>query len=285
MTSDLIKPSVVKEILNRHGFSFSKGLGQNFLVDGHALQRIINAAQIAKTDWILEVGPGIGTLTKGLAGLAGRVTAVEIDKSLLPILRETCGHLDNVSIVAGDVLDTDVAGLVPQSSIDDAKVVSNLPYYITSPVIFALLESGVPWRRLVFLVQKEVADRIVASPGSKIYGAPSVTIQSRAAVSIQGVVSSGSFVPRPTVASAILVLEPYRENVFNIKNRNLFEKIVRAAFNQRRKTLVNALANAAIAGMDKTLWIHVVQCCHIDINVRGEQLSVKDYACLANSVK
>lgn len=282
MTEKLTSPRVVKELIEKHGFTFRKGLGQNFLIDENALNRIVAAADPTAQDWVLEIGPGIGTLTQVLAQSAAQVTAVEIDRSLLPILDETLSQYKNVKIINDDVLKVDIKKLVPSGL--TPKVAANLPYYITTPVIFQVLESSVRWERLVFLVQKEVAERLAADPGSKDYGAPSVTVQARARTEVAAIIPAGCFMPQPKVASAVLVLFPYRENKYAISDYRLFRTVVKAAFGQRRKTLVNALASAEIEGLAKKDWIRICEQSGIDPRTRAEQLSVSDFAQLSNKL-
>lgn len=275
--------NVVKELMTRHSIHFSKGLGQNFLVDAAALNRIVQAAELTQDDSVLEIGPGIGTLTRALAEKAGHVSAVEIDKSLLPVLAETLSDYDHIDVIHGDILKVEISKLYCNKYSYQAKAIANLPYYITTPVIFRLLESGIRWRRLVFLVQKEVADRMVAKPGSKVYGVPSVTLQAQAVVSIFATVSAGCFIPRPKVDSAILVIEPYQSNPYQITDFTLYTKVVKQAFAQRRKTLLNTLSGATRFNLEKENWSEILLSCDIDPGIRAEKLTVSDFARLCEA--
>lgn len=279
----LTKISVVKEIMTRHGIHFSKGLGQNFLIDPVALGRIVQAAELTPKDWVLEIGPGLGTLTQALASEAGYVSTVEIDQTLLPVLAETLSDHKNIDVHLGDILKIDILDVSYKHQAMQSKAIANLPYYITTPVIFRLLDSGIAWRKLVFLVQKEVAERMVAKPGSKVYGVPSVILQAQAVVSIFATVSAGCFIPRPKVDSAILVLEPYQKSPYDIADFTVFRKIVRQAFAQRRKTLINALTGTTQFGIDKEGWAEILQVCDISPQIRAEKMTVSDFARLSDA--
>ena len=272
---NLLSINVIKELMAEHEVSFSKGLGQNFLIDRRALERIVQAADPSPEDVILEVGPGIGTLTCQIAPVVGKVIAVEIDQRLEPILETTLAEFTNITTHFNDILKTSLTDLIPQTS--SLKAVANLPYYITTPVIFYLLESDLIWQRLVFLVQKEVAERLAAKPGSRLYGAPSVTIQARGKVSIAAVVRAGCFIPRPKVDSAVIVIEPFNEPPRY--NRNLLRLVVQKAFAQRRKKVFNALTAKGVAELDlsKETWHDLFAKAKIKESDRAEALSVNDF--------
>ncbi len=271
----------IKSLMSKYDVTFHKGLGQNFLIDRPALEKIIKSADPQKQDFILEIGPGVGTLTSELARLAGQVAAVEIDKRLFPILEETLSEFSNVSLYQGDILKADLQGILPGSN-RSLKVVANLPYYITTPVIFNLLESGYAWERLVFLVQREVAERLVAAPGSKQYGASSVNAQVRANLLITGIVKPGCFIPRPKVESAIIVIKPFQNK--QTHNLDLFKTVVQKAFSQRRKKLFNALATKGKLEISKELWHQIFQKSGVDESARAEELTVADFEKLTESV-
>ena len=266
-----------------HGMTFSKGLGQNFLIDRMALQRIVQAADPSIADLVLEVGPGIGTLTSTLAPLVGEIITVEIDQRLKPILATTLDEFSNITTYFSDILKTPLTDIVPQHP--SLKAIANLPYYITTPVIFYLLESNLVWQRLVFLVQREVADRLAAKSGSRLYGAPSVTVQARGKVSIAAVVSAGCFIPRPKVDSAIIVIEPY--NTPAPYNRRLFQLVVQKAFAQRRKMVFNALNAKGVAELDlsKECWHDIFIKADLKESDRAERLSVSDFERLVIEVE
>lgn len=278
-------PRVLQELLRGYGIKPKKSLGQNFLVDGNVLRKIVAAAEITPDDSVLEVGAGIGVLTKKLAEKAGMVTAVEKDRSLAPVLREVLGIRENVRLLFEDILKVNLQELFSEESRMttgiNLKVVANIPYYITSPLIFNLLESGIKWKLLVLLVQKEVAERIVALPGSKTYGALTVGIQYHAVVEMLGTVPPNVFFPRPNVSSAILRLIPKGKSS-SMETERLFKLLVRAVFNFRRKTLANALRRIALElGGEKRLQ-EAFQALGLDPGGRGENLSVEQFSLLAS---
>ena len=276
---------MLQELLHKHGIKPQKRLGQNFLVDGNVLRKITAAAGVTPADSILEVGAGAGALTKALAEQAGMVTAVEKDRSLAPVLREVLGERENLRLVFADILKVDLQALLGNEGSTGAgmnlKVVANIPYYITSPLIFHLLESGINWRLLVFLVQKEVAERIAAAPGSKRYGALSVGVQYHAEVELLGTVPPSVFFPRPQVSSAILRLVPKKKEG-SAETERLFKLLVRTVFNARRKTMAKALRGIAPElGGEKRLQ-EAFQALGLDPGGRGEDLSVADFLSLAS---
>ncbi|NLY89046.1 MAG: ribosomal RNA small subunit methyltransferase A [Firmicutes bacterium] len=275
-------PRVLQELLRKHGIKPQKRLGQNFLVDKNVLQKITAAAGVTPADSVLEVGAGVGALTKILAEKAGMVTAVEKDRSLAPVLREVLGQRENLRLLFTDILRVDLQALFGnERSHANLKVVANIPYYITSPLLFYLLESGINWSLLVFLVQKEVAERIAAVPGSKKYGALTVGVQYHAEVELLGTVPPSVFFPRPQVSSAILRLVP-RKKEGSVETERLFKLLVRTVFNARRKTLANALRRIAPElGGEKRLQ-EAFRVLGLDPGGRGEDLSVAEFLLLAS---
>jgi 16S rRNA (adenine1518-N6/adenine1519-N6)-dimethyltransferase len=275
-------PRVLQELLRKYGIRPQKRLGQNFLVDQNVLRKITAAAEVTRADSVLEVGAGIGALTKILTEQAGMVTAVEKDRFLAPVLREVLGERENLRLVFADILRVDLQALFGngQSGMN-LKVVANIPYYITSPLIFLLLESGINWNLLVFLVQKEVAERIAAAPGSKKYGALTVGVRYHAGVELLGTVPPSVFFPRPQVSSAILRLVPKKKGG-SVTTERLFKLLVRTVFNSRRKTLANALRKIAPElGGEKRLQ-KAFQDLGLDPGGRGEDLSVDEFLSLAS---
>ncbi len=275
-------PRVLQELLRKYGIRPQKRLGQNFLVDQNVLRKITAAAEVTRADSVLEVGAGIGALTKILTEQAGMVTAVEKDRFLAPVLREVLGERENLRLVFADILRVDLQALFGngQSGMN-LKVVANIPYYITSPLIFLLLESGINWNLLVFLVQKEVAERIAAAPGSKKYGALTVGVRYHAGVELLGTVPPSVFFPRPQVSSAILRLVPKKKGG-SVTTERLFKLLVRTVFNSRRKTLANALRGIAPElGGEKRLQ-EAFQALGLDPGGRGEDLSVDEFLSLAS---
>ena len=239
-------PQNTIEVLQKYNFIFQKKYGQNFLIDTHVLDKIVRAAQIEPDDCVLEIGPGIGTMTQYLSRAAKKVIAVEIDRALIPILEDTLGGYDNVKIINEDVLKTDIARLAEEENGGEPlKVVANLPYYITTPIIMGLFESGVPLRSITVMVQKEVADRMQTGPGSKDYGALSLAVQYYAKPYIVANVPPNCFMPRPKVGSAVIRLERYQKPPVRTEDERLMFRLIRASFNQRRKTLANGLKNSS----------------------------------------
>ena len=270
-------------VLQKYNFSFQKKFGQNFLIDTHVLDKIIRAAEITKDDYVLEIGPGIGTMTQYLANAARKVTAVEIDKSLMPILADTLQEYDNVSVINEDVLKVDIAKLAQEENDGrPIKVVANLPYYITTPIIMGLFESHVPVKSITVMVQKEVADRMQVGPGTKDYGALSLAVQYYARPYIVANVPPNCFMPRPKVGSAVIRLERYEEPPVQVEDEHLMFRIIRASFNQRRKTLVNGLVNSPEISFGKEEIISAIEKLGKGSSVRGEALTLKEFAALSN---
>lgn len=273
----------IRAVLGRHGFHFSKSLGQNFLTDASVPRRIAEQSGAAETGCVVEVGPGMGCLTDELCRRAARVVAVELDRALLPVLAETLSEHDNYEIVQGDVLALDLAALCREKFGEERAVAcANLPYYITTPAITALLESRA-FTRITVMVQREVAQRICAQPSTAAYSAFTIYVQYHAAAKILFDVPADCFVPRPKVDSAVLQLTPLEQPAVQTKDEKLFFALVRAAFNMRRKTLVNALGPVLGSEMDKEAIAGLVCSVGLDARVRGERLSLMDFARLADA--
>lgn len=277
-------PKYTIEVLQKYDFVFQKRFGQNFLIDTHVLEKIISAAEITKEDFVLEIGPGIGTMTQYLAESAREVTAVEIDKSLIPILEDTLKDWDNVTVINEDILKTDIRKLaIEKNGGKPIKVVANLPYYITTPIIMGLFENHVPIDSITIMVQKEVADRMQVGPGTKDYGALSLAVQYYAKPSIVANVPPNCFMPRPKVGSAVIKLERYENSPVDVTDEKLMFRIIRASFNQRRKTLMNGLKNSQELDYSKDEIEKAMESCHIALNVRGEALTLEQFADLSNA--
>lgn len=270
-------------VLQKYNFVFQKKFGQNFLIDTHVLDKIIRAAEIDKNDCVLEIGPGIGTMTQYLACAAQKVLAVEIDKALIPILQDTLDGYDNVKVINEDVLKVDIEQLVREENEGrPLKVVANLPYYITTPIIMGLFENHVPIKSITVMVQKEVADRMQTGPGSKDYGALSLAVQYYAKPYIVANVPPNCFMPRPKVGSAVIRLERYSEPPVSVSDEKLMFRIIRASFNQRRKTLSNGLKNSAELDFSKEEIESAISRLGKGASVRGETLTLEDFAHLTN---
>ena len=278
-------PSNTIEVLQKYHFNFQKKFGQNFLIDTHVLEKIMNAAQISKDDCVVEVGPGIGTMTQYLAERAGHVVAVEIDKALIPILSDTLSAYDNVEVINEDILKVDLNRLVQEKNGGrPIKVVANLPYYITTPIIMGLFESHVPLQSITIMVQKEVADRMQVGPGTKDYGALSLAVQYYAKPEIIANVPPNCFMPRPKVGSAVIKLTRYEKPPVDVKDEGLMFRLIRASFNQRRKTLVNGIRNSGDFSLSKEEIEDVFNRCDLPLNIRGEALTLEQFAMLANCI-
>jgi 16S rRNA (adenine1518-N6/adenine1519-N6)-dimethyltransferase len=279
----LSNPQKTIEVLKKYQFNFQKKFGQNFLIDSHVLEKIIAAAEITKEDFVLEIGPGIGTLTQYLAEAAGHVTAVEIDDSLIPILADTLSAYDNVDVIHEDVLKVDLKALAWEKNHGKpVKVVANLPYYITTPIIMGLFESGVPLHSLTVMVQKEVAMRMQAGPGTKDYGALSLAVQYYAKPYLAANVPQNCFMPRPNVGSAVIRLTRYAEPPVQVKDEKLMFRLIRASFNQRRKTLQNGLNNSSELNFDKETIQKALADVGLPLTVRGEALTLEEFAKLSD---
>lgn len=281
--ADLGNPKHTIEIIQKYQFAFQKKFGQNFLIDTHVLDKIINAAGITSQDCVLEIGPGIGTMTQYLAEHARHVVAVEIDASLLPILDETLKEYSNVTVINQDILKVDINALTDEYNDGrPIKVVANLPYYITTPIIMGLFESDVPLDNITVMVQKEVADRMQVGPGSKDYGALSLAVQYYAQPYIVANVPPNCFIPRPNVGSAVIRLTRYKEPPVQVDEPKLMFKLVRASFNQRRKTLQNGLNNSPEIPYDKEIIAAAIESLGVSPSVRGEALTLEQFAALSN---
>ena len=276
-------PSNTIEVLQKYHFNFQKKFGQNFLIDTHVLEKIMNAAQISKDDCVVEVGPGIGTMPQYLAERAGHVVAVEIDKALIPILSDTLSAYDNVEVINEDILKVDLNRLVQEKNGGrPIKVVANLPYYITTPIIMGLFESHVPLQSITIMVQKEVADRMQVGPGSKDYGALSLAVQYYAEPYIVANVPPNCFIPRPNVGSAVIRLTRHAKPPVEVKDKDLMFRLIRASFNQRRKTLQNGLSNAQDLSFSKEEIAAAIESLGLSPSVRGETLTLAQFAALSD---
>lgn len=279
-------PKRTIEVLQKYEFVFQKKFGQNFLIDTHVLDKIINAADITKDDFVLEIGPGIGTMTQYLACAAREVYAVEIDKALIPILEDTLQDYDNVTVLNEDILKVDIRKLAEERNQGKPiKVVANLPYYITTPIIMGLFEEHVPIESITVMVQKEVADRMQVGPGTKDYGALSLAVQYYAQPYIVANVPPNCFMPRPKVGSAVIRLTRHTEAPVKTVDEKLMFQLIRASFNQRRKTLVNSLKNSSELSFGKEEIQEAIAACGFSEGVRGEALTLADFAALTNALR
>lgn len=278
-------PQNTIQVLQKYNFNFQKKFGQNFLIDTHVLDKIISAAGITKDDFVLEIGPGIGTMTQYLACAAREVVAVEIDKNLIPILEDTLSGYDNVSIINEDILKVDLVSLAEEKNQGrPIKVVANLPYYITTPIIMGLFEKKVPLESITVMVQKEVADRMQVGPGTKDYGALSLAVQYYAEPYIVANVPPNCFMPRPSVGSAVIRLTRHKEMPVQVKDEQLMFKLIRASFNQRRKTLANGLKNSSELDLSKEMIEKAIEQLGKGPSIRGEALTLEEFARLANII-
>lgn len=279
----LSNPKKTIEIIQKYNFDFQKKFGQNFLIDGRVLDKIIDAANISKEDFVLEIGPGIGTMTQYLAENAREVMAVEIDKNLIPILEDTLAEYENVSILNEDILKVDIGKIAEErNGGKPIKVVANLPYYITTPIIMGLFESHVPIESITVMVQKEVADRMQSGPGTKDYGALSLAVQYYAQPYIVANVPPNCFMPRPKVGSAVIRLTKYQKPEIDVKNEKLMFQLIRASFNQRRKTLQNGIKNFSELDFSKEQVVEALEEMGVSSTVRGEALTLEQFAQLSN---
>ncbi len=283
--AELGSPQETIQVLQKHDFHFQKKYGQNFLIDPHVLNKIIDAADVGRDDFVLEIGPGIGTMTQYLAERAGRVLAVEIDHNLIPILRETLAEYDNVEVRQGDILKEDIAAIAREyNGGKPIKVVANLPYYITTPIIMGLFESHVPLANVTVMVQKEVAERMRAKPGTKDYGALSLAVQYYAEPYLAANVPPNCFIPRPNVGSAVVRLTCLARPPVEVADERLMFRLIRASFNQRRKTLQNGLANSGELDFSKEEIGQAIQAVGLPPDIRGEKLGLAEFAALADAL-
>lgn len=276
-------PKGTIEILKKYNFNFQKRFGQNFLIDSNILAKIVEFVEVTKEDFVLEIGPGIGTMTQYLAESAREVVAVEIDKSLIPILGDTLSSYDNVTVINEDILKVDIERLVQEKNQGKPiKVVANLPYYITTPIIMGLFESHVPLKSITIMVQKEVADRMQVGPGTKDYGALSLAVQYYARPEVIAYVSPACFIPKPNVGSAVIRLDRYEKPPVETEDEAFLFAVIKAAFNQRRKTLANGLANARELGITRQQAEEALLQMELSPSIRGEALTLREFADLSN---
>lgn len=282
---NLSSPRVIKEIITKYNFNFSKSLGQNFLIDGNVVDKIVDLAQITKDDYVLEIGPGIGTLTQILCQRAKKVIAVEIDNKLIPVLNENLKEFGNLEIIHNDILKVDINKLIDsQFEGKDIKIVANLPYYVTTPIIMGLLEKNIKLKSITVMIQKEVAQRINAKPGSKDYGALSIAVQYYSSPKLGFVVSKNCFMPSPKVDSIVLRLDLLESPATNVASQEMFFKVVRASFGQRRKTLVNALINSGTFSISKEELLQLFGKIGFSKEQRGETLTIEQFALLSDNI-
>lgn len=276
-------PAHTREILARHGLQLKKSLGQNFLTNRHVLDRIVEAAHLTSTSGVIEIGPGIGALTEPLIAKAGKVVAVELDQRLLPVLKELFAHQVNFEVVHGDARKVDFQQIINNklSGCTDVQVIANLPYYITSPILTRLLSARYPLDQIIVMIQKEVADRLLAEPSSKAYGSLTLFVRYFATVELVFKVPRHVFVPQPNVDSAVIRLTPHQQPLVKVPNEDVFFKLIRAAFHKRRKTLLNALSDQPAFGLDKRQWHDLLQNIGLDDQRRGETLTLKEFAQIA----
>ena len=279
----LSNPTNTLAVINKHEFAFQKKFGQNFLIDEGIVNKIVREAGVTKDDFVLEIGPGIGTMTQLLCEQAGGVAAVEIDTNLIPILKETLAEYDNVTIINEDILKVDIKKLAEEKNAGKPiKVVANLPYYITTPIIMGLFESNVPIDSITVMVQKEVADRMQVGPGTKDYGALSLAVQYYSKPQVVINVPPECFIPRPNVGSAVIRLTRYKEPPVKVKDEKLMFKLIRASFNQRRKTLANGLNNSPEINFSKEEITAAIESLHKGPSIRGEALTLSEFAALSD---
>ncbi|WP_261134717.1 16S rRNA (adenine(1518)-N(6)/adenine(1519)-N(6))-dimethyltransferase RsmA [Bacillus sp. Marseille-Q3570] len=286
MRKDIATPQYTKSILDKHKFTFKKSLGQNFLIDRNVLDKIVATADVSSETGVIEIGPGIGSLTEQLAKKARRVTAFEIDQRLIPILKDTLSGYPHVKVIHQDVLEADLKGVIQEefSGIDDLMVVANLPYYVTTPIILKLLTERLPIRGIVVMIQKEVADRMAAKPGTKEYGSLSIAVQYYAVAKSEVRVPKTVFVPQPNVDSSVISLTLREQAPVHVEDENFFFEVVRSSFAQRRKTLLNNLQNNLFSKEQKSMIEEVLQETGIDGKRRGETLSIEEFAHLSNAL-
>lgn len=281
--ANLGNPTNTIEVLQKYGFNFQKRYGQNFLIDSNILDKIIESAEITKEDCVLEIGPGIGTMTQYLSESAREVIAVEIDKNLIPILKDTLSKYNNVTIINNDILKVDINEIVNEKNNGKPiKVVANLPYYITTPIIMGLFESHVPLKSITIMVQKEVADRMQVGPGTKDYGALSLAVQYYSKPEVLIHVPASCFIPKPNVGSAVIRLNRYEKPPVDVKDEQKMFSLIRAAFNQRRKTLINSVGNAQLKEIKKENVSEALEKMGLPLTIRGEALTLAQFAELSN---
>ena len=275
-------PARTAEVLNKFGISAQKRYGQNFLIDSNILEKIVKSAGITKDDTVLEIGPGIGTLTQHIANAAGKVICVEIDTKMIPVLEYTLSEFDNVTVINQDILKADIKGILSEHGAESAKVVANLPYYITTPIIMELLEKDLPIESITVMIQKEVAERMQVGPGSKDYGALSLAVAFYSNAEVKMTVSPNCFIPRPNVDSAVIRLDKLKEPRVSVKNKSEMFRIIKGAFEQRRKTLTNALSHSSAYKTDKKKIEDALIQMGKNVNIRGEELTLEEFAVLSD---
>lgn len=281
--ADLGNPQNTIAVLQKYHFNFQKKYGQNFLIDTHVLEKIIAASEIGPDDFVLEIGPGIGTMTQYLCEAAREAAAVEIDRNLIPVLEDTLSAYKNVEIIHADILKLDIADFIQRKNHGKPiKVVANLPYYITTPIVMGLLEGRLPIQSITIMVQKEVAERMQAKAGGKDYGALSLAVQYYAKAKIVAYVPPNCFMPRPKVGSAVIRLTRHAAPLVHTEDEALMFRIIRASFNQRRKTLANGIANAGILPLTKEQIQEGINKLGVSANIRGEKLTLEQFAKLSN---
>ncbi|MCC0645857.1 MULTISPECIES: 16S rRNA (adenine(1518)-N(6)/adenine(1519)-N(6))-dimethyltransferase RsmA [unclassified Clostridioides] len=275
--------SATKEVVQKHNFKFSKSLGQNFLIDSNIIDKILDGARVAEGDNIIEVGPGIGTLTREMGKVAEKVVAIEIDKNLIPILKDTLSDLENIEVINQDILKVDIQELIKDKlNGGPVKLVANLPYYITTPIVMKFLEEDIPVTDIVVMVQKEVADRMNAVPSTKDYGALSIAVQYYCETEIVAKAPRHMFIPQPNVDSTVIGLHVRAEKKYDVHNEEIFFKTIKASFGQRRKTLLNSLGGLGFLNKDEIR--EILKEANIDEKRRGETLSIEEFAVLSNIV-
>ena len=282
MIDNIGTPKSIKKTMRKHNISPKKSLGQNFLIDSNILDKIVAAGELSKADHVVEIGPGLGSLTQKLASLVGKLTVIEKDRQLIPVLQEVLYHYANISYIDGDVLKIDWNDLIETDS--RIKVIANLPYYITTPIIMGFFEKNVPVDLMVFMVQREVAERMVAKPGGKDYGSLSIAVQFYSKPEIVTIVPPTVFIPRPNVDSAVIKLSRLQKPAVNTLSPDLFFKVVRAAFQKRRKVLRNSLSTSGEIPLSKEKAIEALKNAAIDPQLRGERLSLEDFARLSDQI-
>ena len=275
-------PARTAEVLNKFGISAQKRYGQNFLIDSNILEKIVKSAGITKDDTVLEIGPGIGTLTQHIANAAGKVICVEIDTKMIPVLEYTLSEFDNVTVINQDILKADIKGILAEHGAESAKVVANLPYYITTPIIMELLEKNLPIESITVMIQKEVAERMQVGPGSKDYGALSLAVAFYSNAEVKMTVSPNCFIPRPNVDSAVIRLDKLKEPRVSVNNKSEMFRIIKGAFEQRRKTLTNALSHSSAYKTDKKKIEDALIQMGKNVNIRGEELTLEEFAVLSD---
>ena len=275
-------PSKTSEVLNKFGLTAQKRYGQNFLIDANILEKIVASAGITKEDTVLEIGPGIGTLTQYLAEAAKQVICVEIDKNMIPVLEYTLADFDNVTVINQDILKADIVNILKENGAASAKVVANLPYYITTPIIMELLEKDLPIESITVMIQKEVAERMQTGPGSKDYGALSLAVAFYSDAEVKMTVSPNCFIPRPNVDSAVIRLDKLKEPAVKVNNKSEMFRIIKGAFEQRRKTLTNALSHSSAYKTDKKNIENALLEMGKNVNIRGEELTLEEFARLSD---